>query len=58
VAVANTRVKTLAEFYRAVWSRGEAGVAVPLTIQRGKNELNVSVKSIERTSHFAKPTAH
>jgi serine protease Do len=57
-AVGNTPVKTLADFYRAVWSRGEAGVAIPLTIQRGKDELRVSVKSIERASHFAKQTAH
>ena len=28
-AVGPTAVKTLAEFYRAVWARGEAGVRVP-----------------------------
>jgi serine protease Do len=56
--VANTPVKTLAEFYRAVWSRGEAGVAVPLTIMRGKKELTVSVKSADRASHFASQTTH
>lgn len=56
--VANSRVKTLAEFYRAVWSRGEAGIAVPLTVLRGKEELNVSVKSAERASYFVKPTTH
>jgi serine protease Do len=58
IAVANTGVKTLAEFYRAVWARGEAGVAIPLTIRRGKRELSVDVKSIDRASHFATRTAY
>jgi serine protease Do len=57
-SVANTPVKTLAGFYRAVWSRGEAGVAVPLTILRGKKELAVTVKSADRASHFASQTTH
>jgi S1-C subfamily serine protease len=57
-SVANTPVKTLAEFYRAVWSRGEAGVAVPLTIMRGKKELTVSVKSADRASYFTSRTTH
>lgn len=57
-AVGRTDVKTLAEFYRAVWSRGEAGVRVPLTIKRGKQELTVNVRSIDRGSFFAARTAH
>lgn len=57
-AVGRTDVKTLAEFYRAVWSRGDAGVRVPLTIKRGKQELSVNVRSIDRGSFFAARTAH
>lgn len=57
-AVGNTGVKTLAEFYRAVWERGGAGVQVPLAISRGKRALTVTVTSIERGTHFAKQTAH
>ncbi|TAG78559.1 MAG: serine protease [Betaproteobacteria bacterium] len=53
-AVANRSVKTLAEFYRAVWARGEAGVSIPLTITRGKEELTVNVKSVARNSYFAR----
>jgi serine protease Do len=56
--VGRTDVKTLAEFYRAIWSRGDAGVAVPLTIKRGKKELTVNVRSIDRGSFFAVKTAH
>ncbi|MGL5003640.1 MAG: PDZ domain-containing protein, partial [Casimicrobium sp.] len=55
-AVANTSVKTLAEFYRAVWALGEAGVSIPMTIKRGKQELTVNVKSVERASYFTKAT--
>jgi serine protease Do len=58
VAIANTPVKTLAEFYRAVWARGDAGVAIPMTILRGKQELAINVKSINRASHFASGTTH
>ena len=58
VAVGRTDVKTQAEFYRAIWSRGNAGVRVPLTIKRGKQELTVSVRSIDRGSFFAVKTAH
>ena len=57
-AVGRTTVKTQAEFYRAIWSRGDAGVRVPLTIQRGKLDLTVSVRSIDRSSFFAVKTAH
>jgi serine protease Do len=56
--VGRTEVKTQAGFYRAVWSQGAAGVRVPLTILRGKKELTVNVKSIERGSFFAAATAH
>ena len=58
MAVGPTVVKTLAEFYRAIWSRGDAGVRVPLTITRGKQELTVNVRSIDRTSFFAVKTSH
>jgi serine protease Do len=57
-AVGRTDVKTLAEFYRAVWSRGDAGIRVPLIIKRGKEELTVNVRSIDRGSFFAARTAH
>ena len=57
-AVGATDVKTLAEFYRAVWSRGDAGVRVPLSIKRGKKSLTVDLGSIERSSFFAARTAH
>lgn len=44
-AVDGKPVSTLAEFYRAIWSLGEAGVAVPLTLleaSRGEREVEVT----------------
>ena len=58
MAVGPTVVKTQAEFYRAIWSRGDAGVRVPMTIKRGKQELTVNVSSIDRGSFFAVKTSH
>lgn len=58
MAVGPRPVQTQAEFYRAIWSRGDAGVRVPLTIKRGKQELTVSVRSIDRGSFFAVKTSH
>jgi serine protease Do len=58
IAVGNTGVKTLAEFYRAVWARGDAGARIPLTLKRGRSELKVNVKSVERMSQFVARTSH
>lgn len=57
-AVGPTAVKTLAEFYRAVWARGEAGVRVPLKVMRGDRELTLWVRSIDRNGFFAARTVH
>ncbi len=57
-AVGDTSVRTLAEFYRAAWALGNAGVSVPLTIKRGRNDLTVTLKSVDRASQFAAKTSH
>ncbi|HMA14174.1 MAG: S1C family serine protease [Bacteroidota bacterium] len=44
-AVGGKPVSTLAEFYRAIWGLGDAGVAVPLTLleaNRGQREVTVT----------------
>src|SRR5690606_8205678 len=44
MAVGGTPVASLSEFYRAVWSLGEAGVEVPLTLleaNRGERVVTV-----------------
>lgn len=48
VAVAGEPVADLVSFYRRVWDLGEAGVAVPLTVLRGGELLDVTVDSGNR----------
>jgi S1-C subfamily serine protease len=52
LAVAGEEVSTLAEFYRSVWSRGAAGVEVPLRVLRGSQVREVTVRSIDRVQYF------
>ncbi len=54
VAVGGTPVKTQADFYQAVWARGDAGVTVTLTLQSDGKERSVRVKTMDRLD-FLKP---
>jgi S1-C subfamily serine protease len=48
---------TLAEFYRKVWSRGAAGVEVPLKVLQGARIKDLKVRSIDRVEYFtARPS--
>jgi S1-C subfamily serine protease len=47
-AVAGQKVTSLAEFYRAVWDLGAAGVDVPLTLEREGDTFDVTVRSADR----------
>jgi S1-C subfamily serine protease len=58
LAVAGQEVGTLADFYRRVWSRGPAGVEVPLQVLRGAQVRNVTVRSADRTQYFKGSTAY
>ncbi|TAK82948.1 MAG: PDZ domain-containing protein [Betaproteobacteria bacterium] len=53
LAVGADEVATLADFYRRIWSRGAAGVGVPLKILRGAQIKDVNVPSIERARYFS-----
>jgi len=52
LAVGGDEVSSLAEFYRRIWSRGAAGVEVPLRILRGAQVRDVTVRSLERAQYF------
>ena len=52
------RVTGLAEFFRAVWRLGAAGVEVPLTLARGGDVLQITVKSADRSDFLKKPNLH
>jgi hypothetical protein len=41
-----------------MWSLGQAGVEVPLTIYRDGQSMAVSVKSSDRRGFFKKPQLH
>ena len=53
-AVAGQSVTSLAEFYRAIWALGPAGVDVPLTLEREGDRFDVTVRSADR-GRFMKP---
>ncbi len=52
VAVGGDGVKTLADLYRRMWSMGNAGVDVPLTIATAGATREVRVRSIDRFDYF------
>jgi S1-C subfamily serine protease len=58
LAVAGENVSTLAELYRKVWSLGEAGVEVPLTLYREGLTFDVRVNSSDRTKFLRGPRLH
>ncbi len=52
LGVAGTPVSTLPDYYRALWSLGSAGVAVPLQMLRGDTPAEVTIGSIDRHDWF------
>jgi S1-C subfamily serine protease len=54
-AVDGAPVSELAQFFRQVWSTGEAGVAVPLTIYRERHSLELNVISTDRNKLLKAP---
>jgi S1-C subfamily serine protease len=58
LGVGGSNVQGLAEFFRAVWRLGTAGVEVPLTLARGGDVLHVTVTSADRNEYRRKPKLH
>jgi S1-C subfamily serine protease len=56
--VADAPVATLSEFYRALWKQGNAGVTIPLTVQRGRETLTINVPSARRDEYLKAPLRH
>ena len=48
----------LAEFFRTIWSLGDAGIEVPLTILRDGRTFDVSVTSADRNDYLKAPVLH
>ncbi len=53
--VAGEPVAGLADFYRRIWSRGPAGAAIPLTLNRDGQVTSVTVSSMDRSALLRKP---
>ena len=58
IGVGGEEVGSLAEFYRKVWGRGEAGVEVPLRILQGMQVKDVKVRSIDRLQYFRQKSSY
>jgi len=58
LAVAGQEVGTLADFYAKVWSRGAAGVEVPVRVLRGAQVRNFTVRSVDRMQYYKGSTTH
>ncbi len=56
--VEDEEVKTLPEMYRRMWSVGEAGVDVKLSVIRGSRVLDVFVRSSDRRNFYRTPQRH
>jgi S1-C subfamily serine protease len=58
IGVGGEEVASLAEFYRKVWARGEAGVEVPLRVLQGMQVKEVTVRSIDRLQYFRQKASY
>ncbi|HET7848286.1 MAG TPA: S1C family serine protease, partial [Pseudolabrys sp.] len=58
LSVAGQKVSTLADLYRRIWSLGNAGVEVPLTLYREGVTFDVRVNSSDRGKFLKGPSLH
>lgn len=58
LSVAGTEVVSLAQMFRRVWSLGQAGVEVPLRLNRGGRTFEVRITSTDRRGMLKGPVLH
>jgi S1-C subfamily serine protease len=58
VAVDDSHAESLADLFRKIWSKGDAGVDVPLTLLRDGKTVDVVVRSADRHSFLKSPRLH
>jgi len=58
LSVAGKDVRDLAGFFRRIWSQGQAGVEIPLSIYRDGETLQLRIKSGERSRFLKGPSLH
>ena len=52
------KVTGLAHLFRSIWSLGDAGVEVPITVYRDGRPLDVTVMSGDRNRYLKGPSLH
>jgi S1-C subfamily serine protease len=58
IEVADQRVSGLAGLFRSIWSTGDAGVDVPLTVTRKGDKKRITVHSADRADFLKKRSVH
>ena len=58
LAIDGSAVRDLADFYRALWGRGEAGITVELTVIRQGEQHEIGVKTIDRYRYLKLGTTY
>ena len=58
LSVGGNVVKSLAQFFRSIWRVGDAGVEVPMVLNRGNDSFEVRIKSVDRTRLLKGPILH
>lgn len=58
MSVGGTNVRNLASFFRSIWSLGEAGIEVPLTVVRKGRTIDLRVRSADRRKFLKGPVLH
>jgi S1-C subfamily serine protease len=53
--VGGAEIENLGDFYRKVWSRGSAGVEIPIEIVRDGRAIGLRVQSADRSSFLKRP---
>jgi len=53
--VGGAKITNLGDFYRKVWSRGAAGVEIPIEIVRDGRAIGLRVQSADRSSFLKRP---
>jgi len=56
--VAGRKFEKLADFFRAIWAQGSAGVAIPLSVERDGDHVDITVKSGDRNRFLKAPKLH
>ena len=56
--VAGQPVSELASMFRLIWSLGEAGVDVPLTVARDSETFEITIESADRNALLTAPQIH